>query len=75
MSKVITIFGSCRQSSLYSKYNVTNIQEDLTYPHYTKEILQAIRFCKGISSITEEQTALCFRTCILRNKNVNWNLF
>ena len=75
MSKVITIFGSCRQSSLYSKYNITNIQEELTYPHYTKEILQAIRFCKGISSITEEETSLCFRTCILKNKNVNWNLF
>jgi hypothetical protein len=44
----LTIFGSCRQESLYSNYSATNIRNNLTYPYYTKEIVQAIGFCKGI---------------------------
>lgn len=42
----ITVLGSCRQYSLREDYSVTNIQEDISYPHYTKEILQVINFCK-----------------------------
>ena len=72
MRKIVTVFGSCRQLSISDTYTVTNIQEELTYPHYTKEILQAIQFCKGISSITEEDSAICFRTCILKNKGITW---
>ena len=65
-NKMITIFGSCRQHSLRDHHNVTNIQEELTYPHYSKEILQAIRFCKG-QKFTPEETKFCFRTGILNN--------
>jgi len=48
----LTILGSCRQDSLYSYFDVTNIKEKLTYPHYSKEIIQAIEFCKNISKNT-----------------------
>jgi len=68
----VTIFGSCRQQSIRDLYNVTSIQEELTYPHYTKEVIQAIEFCKGIRPITEEESVLCFRTCILRNKGTSY---
>ena len=49
----ITIFGSCRQQALGKYYSTTSIQESLTYPHYTKEIIQAIEYCKGISKISQ----------------------
>jgi hypothetical protein len=44
---VVTIFGSCRQDSIKNHFPVTRIRDGLTYPHYTKEIIQAIRYCMG----------------------------
>lgn len=74
-SPIITILGSCRQDSLKSKYNVTEIKESLTYPHYTKEIIQCIEFCKGMSHISPEHTKYCFRTGLLKNQEMNHNDF
>ena len=51
----ITIFGSCRQV-IEQEFVISKIQEELTYPHYSKEIIQAIEFCKGISNIPEDIT-------------------
>jgi len=61
----ITILGSCRQDSLYNYYNITNIKNNLTYPHYSKEIVQAIEFCKGKSPISHALTRSIFRSGIL----------
>jgi hypothetical protein len=61
----ITIFGSCRQDSLYDHYKITNIKNNLTYPHYSKEVVQAIEFCKGISTISPTLTKSIFRSGIL----------
>jgi hypothetical protein len=61
----ITILGSCRQDSLYDHYQVTNIKNNLTYPHYSKEVIQAIEFCKGISTIPYPLTQSLFRSGIL----------
>jgi hypothetical protein len=61
----VTILGSCRQTPIKQYVEVTSIQERLTYPHYTKEIIQAIEFCKGEHSIRPEDTQYCFRTGIL----------
>ena len=58
----VTIFGSCRQQPLLAHYAGTSIQEALTYPHYTKEIIQAIEFCKGMPI---HHTQHCFRSGIL----------
>lgn len=67
----ITILGSCRQDSLYylNEYRITNIKERLSYPHYTKEILQVIDFCKN-GNISPEETIECFRTPILQKKPI-----
>ncbi len=43
----VTIFGSCRQDSVYRYFKVTNIRNGLTYPHYSKEVIQAINYCKN----------------------------
>lgn len=67
----ITVLGSCRQYSLREYYSVTNIQEDISYPHYTKEILQIINFCK-FGNLTEEETLYTFRTAILNNKPITF---
>lgn len=68
----ITILGSCRQDSLYNYYPITKIKNELTYPHYTKEIIQALEFCKGISDISLNDTKYIFRSGILENKTINY---
>jgi hypothetical protein len=66
---VVTTFGSCRQHSVSKYHNVTSVQENLTYPHYTKEIIQAIEFCKQINNPLE--TKICFRSGILNNTKID----
>ena len=60
----ITVLGSCRQHSLQNKYSLTSIQEELSYPHYTKEILEVIKYCK-YNHIDLHETINIFRTPIL----------
>ena len=67
----VTSLGSCRQHSLQQHFTVTQIQERLTYPHYTKEILQAIEFCKGISAIPGPLTQSLFRSGILEQRSLD----
>jgi hypothetical protein len=71
----VTILGSCRQESLYKYYNVTNIKNNLTYPHYSKEIVQAIEFCKGVSSIPHTLTTCIFRSGILGRSPIHASQF
>ena len=66
----ITILGSCRQESLSSYFDITNIKEGLTYPHYPKEIVQAIEFCKNVSTMPDEFTRLMFRSGILQKRQL-----
>ena len=67
----ITILGSCRQHSLKNKYNITDIQENLSYPHYTKEILEVIKYCK-YNHIEKTETINIFRTPILTKTPANF---
>jgi len=64
----VTIFGSCRQQSISKYFPVSSIQEELNYPHYTKEILQQIRYLK-YKNITPEHTKYCFRSSLLAKCN------
>jgi hypothetical protein len=57
----ITILGSCRQDSLNKNYNITSIKNEISYPHYTKEIIEVINFCK-FGNINPEETLKIFRT-------------
>ena len=68
----ITVLGSCRQYSLRNIYNVTSIQEAISYPHYTKEILEVINFCK-FGTLKPEETLYVLRTAILNNKPIYFN--
>ncbi len=60
---VVTIFGSCRQDSLYEHFNVTRIRDGLTYPHYIEETIQAAKFCSDLSY--EIESPFAFRNDIL----------
>lgn len=60
----ITVLGSCRQYSIRKDYPITSIQDNLSFPHYTKEILEVIKYCK-FNHLTPEQTKYTFRTPIL----------
>jgi hypothetical protein len=68
----ITILGSCRQQSLYCNYSVSSIQQAISYPHYTKEILEMIRFCKN-GHLTPDETLFTFRTPILTKTPLYFN--
>ena len=69
----ITILGSCRQDSLYKKYNITSIKNGLSYPHYSKEVLQVIKYC--INDDLKPEETMIFRTPILRNSPYKTNIF
>jgi hypothetical protein len=64
----VTIFGTCRQHSIKDIFNISSIQENLTYPYNTRELIQAIQFCKGYF-FTKDSTQYRFRSGIL-NKSV-----
>jgi hypothetical protein len=60
----ITILGSCRQEYIKNIFPCTNIQDNISYPHYTKEIIQVINFCK-FGNLLPEETLYTFRSPIL----------
>lgn len=64
MTELVTILGSCRQTPIKKYYPDTDIQEEITYPHYTKEVLQTIQYLK-YRNFTEEQTKNGFRSGLL----------
>lgn len=63
----ITIFGSCRQDSLARYFKVTTIRDGLTFPHYSKEIIQAIEYCRTAGNISPS-THKVFRNSLLNLK-------
>jgi len=70
----ITILGSCRQDSLYNSvgYTCSRIHTDISFPHYSKDILEVIRFCK-YGHLTEEQTLFTFMLAIQNKKPIIFN--
>lgn len=68
----LTIFGCCRQDSLYKYYNVSTIRDELTYPHYSSEALQAMRFCAGLIDEKAIATDFMFRSLVISNKKINY---
>ncbi len=66
----VSVFGSCRQDAISRNFPVSSIKDALTYPHYTKEILQAIQYCKGIFPHDPSMTQYCFRTGILEKRPI-----
>ena len=71
---LITIFGSCRQESIYSIQNVkvSGIRDNISYTHYTKEVLELIKYCK-YGHISPKDTLTTFRTPILNNRKLYYN--
>lgn len=68
----ISVFGSCRQDSVFSgPWDVSGIREKVTYPHYTKEILELIRFCRT-GHLMPHETTQVFRTPILTKQPIDW---
>jgi hypothetical protein len=67
---VVTIFGSCRQDSLYERFAVTRIREELTYTHYIEETIQAVKYCKETGS-KDKLGFGAFRVDLLGKKRPN----
>ncbi len=68
----ITILGSCRQESINKYYPISKIQNQLNYPHYTKEILQEIKYLKN-KNINYDKTKYCFRDGLLSKCKIGIN--
>jgi len=62
----ITILGSCRQTPIKEYFNTSSILDNLNYPHYSKEILQQIKYLK-YKNISNSDTKYCFRNGLLTN--------
>ena len=69
-SPVVTILGSCRQDSLYKKFQVTAIRDGLTYPHYANEVLQLVRYCTSKTEI-EFSSPYVFRNDCIGAKKIS----
>lgn len=71
--KNIVVLGSCRQDSLNKKYHVSRIKEEISYPHYTKEMIQVVSYCLN-NDISEDKTPETFRTPTLHKRPLQWKL-
>jgi hypothetical protein len=72
----VTILGSCRQDSLYRRYDVTSIKNLLSFPHYSREVLEVIAYLKGTADAAPDaESRWLFRTCILTGKALPAALF
>jgi len=68
---IVTILGSCRQDSIFKleNVNVTSIRDNVSYPHYSNEIIEVIKFCK-YGHISPEETVAVMRTPILQKSPI-----
>lgn len=62
----VTVLGCCRQHELKNIYNVNDILECINYCHYSKEVIQLIKYLK-YKHIDPEYTRYLFRSYILAN--------
>ena len=53
-------------------YPITSVQENISYAHYTKEILQVIYYCK-YGNVNPEETIHVFRSPILHKTPIIYN--
>ncbi len=64
-----TILGSCRQYTIRDILDCNSLQEDITYPHYSKEVLQMIKYCK-YNHISSEEASGLLRGPLVTRKNI-----
>ncbi len=64
----ISIFGSCQQDSIYKYFWTSSIRNKLTYPHYSSEAVQAIKYCLGYIKSQDLPTKFVFRSWIISKK-------
>jgi hypothetical protein len=68
--RIINI-GSCRQDSLDNHFITFHVNKKISYPHYSKEILEVIKFCK-FGNISPDETTYMFRTAMLNKSPINF---
>lgn len=67
----ITLFGTCRIDKINNNNNLNN---DITYTHNTKELIQFIKYIKGEIKIDKPPyNQICFRTAIGNNLFIAYN--
>ena len=67
---MITLFGSCRINGVINNNNLNN---DITYTHSTKEVIQFIKFLRGMIELPSPYNKVCFRTGICNNTEISYN--
>jgi hypothetical protein len=67
----ISLFGTCRLWGICGSNNLNNL---INFCHSTKEIIQFINFLKGELIIPTPYNKLCFRTGIIENKFIDYDI-
>lgn len=66
-----TLLGTCRLKTIKSLLECTTIDEDVSYTHSTKEVLQLLRVIKKELNLPPDVMQYAFRSGIVSGKPVN----
>jgi len=61
--------GSCRQDSLDKYFETFHVNKKISYAHYSKEVLEVIKFCK-FGNISPDETLYMFRSAMLNKEPI-----
>jgi hypothetical protein len=64
---MISLFGSCRLEEIDKITKTSDIKNEISYTHSTKEVLQLINYLIN-NNLTNEEISKTFRTGIIKNK-------
>lgn len=71
MNTLLTLLGSCRLNGIKRHFNTTNLNEQITYTHSTKEHIQLIKFISGKQPLPlPPYNWYCFRTSIMQPRKI-----
>jgi hypothetical protein len=69
----IALFGTCRLSFIRHHFSCTAFDDDISFVHSTKDILQLLRFITKQIDIPDNINRFCFRTSILNRHPVAYS--
>ena len=72
MKPKCTVLGSCRQYTLRNFLDCNELQETLTYAHYSKEVLQMVKYALT-GHLPSSIASQLLRSTLVEHKSIEWN--